>query len=132
MHRGNTFLVESGVETLTVGVYMAWQQQILKDDPHNPAVHMMHRLLGQPDWPFLMMGLGLIVTVVGLSNVNHAHLSTFLTVLMGGLWFSYSVGFFIQDMDFGEIKLTTILSFFVFIDIVTHAFYNDDGGGGKG
>lgn len=107
---------------------MAWSQKVLKDDPDNPAMHMVHRIIGQPDWVIVMIVVGIIATLVGLSNIHHQRVITILTIIMGGLWFGYAAAFFLQDLDFGRLKLNTILAFFVFIYIVTHAFYSSDGG----
>lgn len=116
----NRYLITEGAETAVVGFYFALQEQLLRDDPHQPIVHLLHSL-GSPYWSAFMAVIGLVAILVGLLVCKHMWIEHVALALLAAIWLIYTVAFISQDIDFGNIKLTSIFMAFTFIFIVTQA-----------
>ena len=124
----NIYLTWSGIETLVVGLFLSLQRHIMQDDPNDKVVHFTQHL-GDVDWAFVMISLGLIATIVGLVRFNRWHFQSLIIILLGAIWCAYFVVFFIQDIHFGgNIQLSTVVTGLIFVSIVIEARF---GGGGK-
>lgn len=120
------YLIEIGIETIAIGFYMILDQMAMRDDPHSPAVHAMHQLNGT-NWAAVMVILGSMIVVLTLVGYGSARFMSYVLIFAGALWFLYTVAFFVADLDFGKLKISTILSFGVFVEILTIAWFSDDG-----
>ena len=120
----STFLTAVGSETTVIGFCFAFQQAMIRDDPHSPIVHILHAL-GSPYWTVILIMIGLFAAIVGLLGPGNHWPSRIALSLLSGVWAAYSVAFLAQDMDFGHLELITIFSLYVFILTVLQA-----GGGG--
>lgn len=121
----NRYLVTQGTETAVVGFYFALQEQLLRDDPHQPIVHLLHSL-GSPYWSSFMVVVGLIAILVGLLVQKRRWIEYAALALLAAIWLIYTVAFVSQNIDFGNINLTSIFMAFTFIFIVAQA-----GGGSR-
>lgn len=121
----NRYLITEGTETAVVGFYFALQEQLLRDDPHQPIVHLLHSL-GSPYWSSFMVVVGLIAILVGLLVQKRCWIEYAALALLAAIWLIYTVAFVSQNIDFGNINLTSIFMAFTFIFIVAQA-----GGGSR-
>lgn len=123
----NIFLVFTGLETLAVGVFLMMQRNALMDDPTDRVVHMIHQM-GSIEWAILLIVLGAVSLVVGVLDVKKYNIQQVILILFGGLWCSYSLFFWINDIHFGPgLKLGTLLSIFVFVQILFEAYFGKRG-----
>lgn len=124
----NIYLTWSGLETLVVGIFLALQQHIMQDDPNDRVVHFTQHL-GDIDWAVVLILLGIVATVTGMTGFNRWHFQPFIIIMLGSLWCAYFVVFFIQDIHFGgRVHLSTIMTGLIFVSIVVEARF---GGGGN-
>lgn len=110
----NRYLITEGAETAVVGFYFALQEQLLRDDPHQPIVHLLHSL-GSPYRSAFMAVIGLVAILVGLLVYKHMWIEYTALALLAAIWSVYTVAFVSQDIDFGNINLTSIFTAFTFI-----------------
>lgn len=123
----NIFLVFTGLETLAVGVFLMMQRNALMDDPTDRVVHMIHQM-GSIEWATLLIVLGAVSLVVGVLDVKKYNIQQVILILFGGLWCAYSLFFWINDIHFGPgLKLGTLLSIFVFVQILFEAYFGKRG-----
>ncbi|WP_346708981.1 hypothetical protein [Limosilactobacillus oris] len=123
----NIFLVFTGLETLAVGVFLMMQRNALMDDPTDRVVHMIHQM-GSIEWATLLIVLGAVSLVVGVLDVKKYNIQQVILILFGGLWCAYSLFFWINDIHFGPgLKLGTLLSTFVFVQILFEAYFGKRG-----
>lgn len=120
------YLIEIGIETIAIGFYMFLDHMAMRDDPRSPAVHAMHQLNGT-NWAAIMVIFGAAIVALTLVGYSSTRFMSYVLIFAGALWFLHSVAFFIADLDFGQLKISTILSFGVFVEILTVAWFNDDG-----
>lgn len=120
------YLLEIGIETIAIGFYMFLDHMAMRDDSRSPAVHAMHQL-NDTNWTALMVILGSMIVVLTLVGYGSARFMSYVLIFAGALWFLYTVAFFVADLDFGKLKISTILSFGVFVEILTIAWFSDDG-----
>lgn len=114
-------LVVDSLETLVAGLVLAVNRKMLQDDPHDHVVHFMHAF-GNVNWAVLLIILGVVGIVISLGHIHRWYLDAILLSIYGGLWLTYFVAFFIQDMHFGPgLRIGTVLSCFVFIRILLQA-----------
>ncbi|MEK1317882.1 hypothetical protein HCY06_10035 [Limosilactobacillus fermentum] len=110
---------------------MLFNQEMIRDDPHNLVVHSVHAF-GQIPWVTVLLLVGSASLLVALSGIQKWKMEFIATVVLGGLWASYSVVFLIQDEFFGPtVSVSTVLSGYVFIRILMDAFFNYSGGDHK-
>lgn len=114
------YLITEGIETTVIGFYFSVTQKLLKDDPDQPFVHLLHSL-GSPYWSSVMILVGVVAMLVGLLAVQTRWVNRMALALLAGIWLIYAVAFISQDIDFGNINLTSIFMAFTFIFIVTQA-----------
>lgn len=130
MKRNHNLIITSA-ETVCVGLVMLFNQQVIRDDPHNLLIHSTHAF-GQIPWVVALLLIGIAGLLVAVSGIHKWKLEFIATVILGSLWASYTVVFFIQDEYFRpNISANTVLSSFVFIRILVDAFFNYSGGDHK-
>lgn len=130
MKRNHNLIITSA-ETVCVGLVMLFNQGIIRDDPHNPLIHSVHAF-GQIPWVIALLLIGIAGLLVAASGIHKWKLEFIATVILGGLWASYVMVFFIQDEYFSpNISVSTVLSSYVFIRILVDAFFNYSGGDHK-
>lgn len=124
----NIYLSLTGIESLAVGIYLVAKRHMLQDDPHNLPVHVIHHM-GDTGWGVALIIVGLIVTAVGLTNFNRWHAKSVMIIALSALWFAYFVAFLLQDIHFpgGGIQLSTVMTDFVFVQILVEARYGGAG-----
>lgn len=119
----NIYLTWSGIETLVVGIFIAFQRHFLQDDPNDRIVHITQHL-ADVDWTALLIAIGLIATITGATRFNRWHFRSIIIILLGALWCAYFVVFFIQDIHFeGRIQMSTLMTGLIFISILVEARY---------
>lgn len=127
----NHNLIITSAETVCVGLVMLFNQGIIRDDPHNLLIHSTHAF-GQIPWVIALLLIGIVGLLVAASGIHKWKLEFIATVILGGLWASYVMVFFIQDEYFSpNISVSTVLSSYVFIRILVDAFFNYSGGDHK-
>ncbi|MCO8299440.1 hypothetical protein [Limosilactobacillus fermentum] len=130
MKRNHNLIITS-TETICVGLVMLFNQEMIRDDPHNLVVHSVHAF-GQIPWVTVLLLVGSTSLLVALSGIQKWKMEFIATVVLGGLWASYSVVFLIQDEFFRPtVSVSTVLSGYVFIRILMDAFFNYSGGDHK-
>ncbi|MEZ7280409.1 hypothetical protein [Limosilactobacillus fermentum] len=130
MKRNHNLIITS-TETICVGLVMLFNQEMIRDDPHNLVVHSVHAF-GQIPWVTVLLLVGSASLLVALSGIRKWKMEFIATVVLGGLWASYSVVFLIQDEFFRPtVSVSTVLSGYVFIRILMDAFFNYSGGDHK-
>lgn len=130
MKRNHNLIITSA-ETVCVGLVMLFNQGIIRDDPHNPLIHSVH-VFGQIPWVIALLLIGIVGLLVAVSGIHKWKLEFIATVVLGGLWASYVMVFFIQDEYFSpDISVSTVLSSYVFVRILVDAFFNYSGGDHK-
>ncbi|MBB1099959.1 hypothetical protein H5R88_07595 [Limosilactobacillus sp. WF-MT5-A] len=123
----NIFITLIGIETLCVGLALVFQRNLLQDDPNNRLVHAFHHM-GDINWSFILIAMGLLATVIGMTNFNRYHAKSIAMIMLSSLWCAYFVTFLLQDIYFpGIIGIKTIMTGFVFIQILVEARYGGDG-----
>lgn len=130
MKRNHNLIITSA-ETVCVGLVMLFNQGIIRDDPHNLLIHSTHAF-GQIPWVIALLLIGFFGLIVAVSDIHKWKLEFIATVILGGLWASYVMVFFIQDEYFSpNISVSTVLSSYVFVRILVDAFFNYSGGDHK-
>lgn len=130
MKRNHNLIITSA-ETVCVGLVMLFNQELIRDAPHNLLVHSTHAF-GQIPWIIALLLIGVAGLLVAASGIHKWKLEFVSTVVLGGLWAAYTAVFFIQDEYFRpNISVSTVLSSFVFIRILVDAFFNYSGGDHK-
>ena len=130
MKRNHTLVITSA-ETVCVGLVRLFNQEVIRDDLHNPLIHSTHAF-GQIPWVIALLLIGIFGLLVAVSGIHKWKLEFIATVVLGGLWASYSAVFFIQDEYFRpNISVSTVLSSYVFIRILVDVFFNYSGGDHK-
>ena len=130
MKRNHNLIITSA-ETVCVGIVMLFNQGIIRDDPHNLLIHSTHAF-GKIPWVIALLLIGIAGLLVAASGIHKWKLEFIATVILGGLWASYVMVFFIQDEYFSpNISVSTVLSSYVFIRILVDAFFNYSGGDHK-
>lgn len=130
MKRNHNLIITSA-ETVCVGLVMLFNQGIIRDDPHNLLIHSTHAF-GQIPWVIALLLIGFFGLLVAVSDIHKWKLEFIATVILGGLWASYVMVFFIQDEYFSpNISVSTVLSSYVFVRILVDAFFNYSGGDHK-
>lgn len=130
MKRNHNLIITSA-ETVCAGLVMLFNQTVIRDDPNNRFIHSVH-VFGQIPWVVALLLIGTAGLLVAASGIHKWKLEFVATVVLGGLWASYSVVFFIQDEYFRpNISVSTVLSSYVFIRILVDAFFNYSGGDHK-
>ena len=130
MKRNHNLIITSA-ETVCAGLVMLFNQGVIRDDPHNLLIHSTHAF-GQIPWIIALLLIGTVGLLVAVSGIHKWKLEFISTVVLGGLWASYSVVFFVQDEYFRpRISVSTVLSIYVFIRILVDAFFNYSGGDHK-
>lgn len=119
----NIFLVLNGMQTIAIGIFLLIQRYTLLDDHSDRAIHLVH-YMGDAEWATVLIVLGSIGFVVGLLDTDRYHIQKIILILLGGIWFAYSLFFIMNDLHFGQpVHLGTILSSFVFIQILFEAYF---------
>ena len=127
----NHTLIITSAETVCVGLVMLFNQELIRDDPHNLLIHSTHAF-GKIPWVIALLLVGMIGLLVASSGIHKWKLEFIATVVLGGLWAAYTAVFFIQDEYFRpQIRVSTVLSSYVFIRILVDAFFNYSGGDHK-
>lgn len=127
----NSNLIITSAETVCVGLVMLFNQGLIRDDPHNLVIHSVHAF-GKIPWVIALLLIGTAGLLVAVSGIHKWKLEFGATVVLGGLWASYAMVFFIQDEYFRpNISVNTVLSIYVFIRILVDAFFNYSGGDHK-
>lgn len=122
----NIFLTLTGLETLVIGVFLSFQRHLIRDDPNDRLVHVIHHM-GDIDWAFILIAIGLITTVIGMTNYNRHHAETVMMIVLSAVWCAYFVTFLVQDIHFpGIIGIKTIMTGFVFVQVLVEARYGGD------
>ena len=130
MKRNHNLIITSA-ETVCVGLVMLFNQELIRDDPHNLLIHSTHAF-GKIPWVIALLLVGMIGLLVASSGMHKWKLEFIATVVLGGLWAAYTAVFFIQDEYFRpQIRVSTVLSAYVFIRILVDAFFNYSGGDHK-
>ena len=130
MKRNHNLIITSA-ETVCVGLVMLFNQELIRDDPHNLLIHSTHAF-GKIPWVIALLLVGMIGLLVASSGIHKWKLEFIATVVLGGLWAAYTAVFFIQDEYFRpQIRVSTVLSSYVFIRILVDAFFNYSGGDHK-
>ena len=130
MKRNHNLIITSA-ETVCVGLVMLFNQELIRDDPHNLLIHSTHAF-GKIPWVIALLLVGMIGLLVASSGIHKWKLEFIATVVLGGLWAAYTAVFFIQDEYFRpQIRVSTVLSAYVFIRILVDAFFNYSGGDHK-
>ena len=130
MKRNHNLIITSA-ETVCVGLVMLFNQEVIRDDPHNLLIHSTHAF-GQIPWIIALLLIGTAGLLVAASDIHKWKLEFVATVVLGGLWASYAAVFFIQDEYFRpRISVSTVLAMYVFIRILVDAFFNYSGGDHK-
>ena len=130
MKRNHNLIITSA-ETVCVGLVMLFNQELIRDDPHNLLIHSTHAF-GKIPWVIALLLVGIIGLLVAASGIHKWKLEFSATVVLGGLWAAYTAVFFIQDEYFRpQIRVSTVLSAYVFIRILVDAFFNYSGGDHK-
>ncbi|MGJ3840751.1 hypothetical protein ACLOB6_06450 [Limosilactobacillus fermentum] len=130
MKRNHNLIITSS-ETVCVGLVMLFNQEVIRDDPRNLLIHSTHAF-GQIPWVIALLLIGIFGLLVAVSGIHKWKLEFIATVVLGGLWASYSAVFFIQDEYFRpNISVSTVLSIYVFVRILVDAFFNYSGGDHK-
>lgn len=114
------YLITEGIETTVIGFYFSVTQGLLKDDPDQPLVHLLHSL-GSPYWSSVMVLIGVVATLVGLLAVQTRWVNHAALALLAAIWFIYAVAFVSQAIDFGHFDLPTLFVVFTFVFIVVQA-----------
>ena len=123
----NVFLTLTGIETIVVGLYLAFERHVFQDDPHDKFVHVSQRM-GDINWAVILITIGVMATVIGMTKFNRWHAQSIMMIILSGLWCAYFVVFLIQDIHFPMIiQLKTIMTGFVFAQILVEARF----GGGE-
>ena len=130
MKRNHNLIITSA-ETVCVGLVMLFNQELIRDDPRNLLIHSTHAF-GRIPWVIALLLVGIIGLLVASSGIHKWKLEFIATVVLGGLWAAYTAVFFIQDEYFRpQIRVSTVLSAYVFIRILVDAFFNYSGGDHK-
>lgn len=130
MKRNHNLIITSA-ETVCVGLVMLFNQELIRDDPHNLLIHSTHAF-GKIPWVIALLLVGIIGLLVASSGIHKWKLEFIATVVLGGLWAAYTAVFFIQDEYFRpQIRVSTVLSAYIFIRILVDAFFNYSGGDHK-
>ena len=130
MKRNHNLIITSA-ETVCVGLVMLFNQELIRDDPRNLLIHSTHAF-GKIPWVIALLLVGMIGLLVASSGIHKWKLEFIATVVLGGLWAAYTAVFFIQDEYFRpQIRVSTVLSAYVFIRILVDAFFNYSGGDHK-
>lgn len=130
MKRNHNLIITSA-ETVCVGLVMLFNQELIRDDPHNLLIHSTHAF-GKIPWVIALLLVGVIGLLVAASGIHKWKLEFIATVVLGGLWAAYTAVFFIQDEYFRpQIRVSTVLSAYIFIRILVDAFFNYSGGDHK-
>lgn len=130
MKRNHNLIITSA-ETVCVGLVMLFNQELIRDDPHNLLIHSTHAF-GKIPWVIALLLVGVIGLLVAASRIHKWKLEFIATVVLGGLWAAYTAVFFIQDEYFRpQIRVSTVLSAYIFIRILVDAFFNYSGGDHK-
>lgn len=126
--RRNIFVAFTGLATLAVGMYLLLEHHFMRDDPSDRLVHIS-QYMGNINWAVILMVVGTVAAVVGLTNYNKYHAYSVMIIILSALWCAYFVAFLIQDIHFGQpIRLGTVLTGYVFVQILVEARF---GGGGR-
>lgn len=130
MKRNHNLIITSA-ETACVGLVMLFNQELIRDDPNNLLIHSTHAF-GKIPWVIALLLVGVIGLLVAASGIHKWKLEFIATVVLGGLWAAYTAVFFIQDEYFRpQIRVSTVLSAYIFIRILVDAFFNYSGGDHK-
>lgn len=121
----NIFLLLNGLETIAVGIYLLVQRNALLDDHSSRVMHMVHEM-GNAQWAAVLIAVGAIALVIGVLNTNRYGAQISVLIVLGGLWFAYAVFFTFSDLHFmTPFHLGTLLSWFVFIQILFEAYFGE-------
>lgn len=121
----NIFLVFNGLETIAVGIYLLVQRNALLDDHSSCVMHMVHQM-GNAEWATVLIAIGAITLVIGALNTNRYGAQISVLIVLGGLWFAYAAFFTFSDLHFmTPFHLGTLLSWFVFIQILFEAYFGE-------
>lgn len=121
----NIFLALNGLETIAVGIYLLVQRNALLDDHSSRVMHMVHEM-GNAQWAVILIAVGVLAMIVGLCNINRSAIQTVILIVLGGLWFAYAAFFTFSDLHFmTPFHLGTLLSWFVFIQILFEAYFGE-------
>lgn len=124
----NIFLTLTGIETIIVGLYLAFERHVFQDDPNDKFVHVSQHM-GDIDWAVILITIGIVATAIGMTKLSRWHAQSIMMIVLSGLWCAYFVVFLIQDIHFPMIiQLKTIMAGFVFIQILVEARF---GGGAQ-
>lgn len=130
MKRNHNLIITSA-ETVCAGLVMLFNQTVIRDDPNNRFIHSVHTF-GQIQWIIALLVIGIAGLLVAVSGIHKWKLEFIATVILGGLWASYSMVFLIEDEYFSpHISVSTVLSSYVFVRILVDAFFNYSGGDHK-
>lgn len=125
--RRSKFLETTGIETLSIGAYLIYQQHYFQDDPRNQFIHLAAHF-GDVGWAVALIAIGFVVTIIGLTGFNRWHAQTVALILLSGLFFAYFVALVMEDVHFDNpVRLGTLMVGWLFIRTLVEARY---GGGG--
>lgn len=121
----NIFLTLTGLETITVGILLLVQRNILLDDHNDKVMHFVHQM-GNSEWAALLIAVGAAALVIGLLNINKYFTQTAMLIILGGLWLAYAFSFTFSDFHFGNpLHLGDLLAWFVFLQITFEAYFGE-------
>lgn len=123
----NHQLVISGLETLFLGAYLIYVQNLFTVPPTRMhefgqiAVHAQDPLLS-----VLLICVGICAVMVGIWNVRQFYAKRFALVSMIAVWVAYFVVFFWHDVNRpGPLGFATILIGFVIIRLFIESRWGD-------
>ncbi len=127
--KANHQLVISGLETLFLGAYLIYVQNLFKLTSTDPRTrHMSHLMMHAQDplLSVLLICVGMLAILVGLWDVHHFLAQRVALVAMIGVWVAYFVVFFWHDVSRpGPLGFATILIGFVILRLFIESRWGD-------
>lgn len=124
----NRFMIISGLETLVLGAYLIYVQNVfIPKRPHHP-MGMDHLVIhAQDPWiAILLISIGTLAVITGLWNTNRFKAKRLSLVTMVAIWATYFVAFIYHDLSRpGPIGLGTLLIAFILIRLFAEALWGD-------
>lgn len=121
----NHFMIISGLETLVLGAYLIYTQNIFM--PHKPHPHEMDHIMqhAQDPWvAIVLVCIGMLAIMAGLWNVSRFSARRISLVAMVATWSMYFVAFIYHDLSHpGPIGLGTLLIAFILIRLLAEALW---------
>lgn len=118
-------MIISGLETLVLGLYLIYVQNLFGD--HRPD--MIHRIFHHAQDPWMagmLIVIGTYAITVALLDVNQFMAKRVALTLMSSVWVAYLVIFTWRDLNgHGPVGIGTILIGFVLVRLLLEAVWGD-------